>query len=214
MHPAPPCPLCRTPHATAYFQDKKRPYLRCPHCALVFVPEPHRVSPQKEKETYDLHDNNPQDKGYRAFLSRMSAPLMERLPPHQHGLDFGCGPGPTLSVMLKEHGHTMDIFDPFYHNEPQRLTHTYDFITATEVVEHLRDPDAEFTTLFGMLGPGGWLGIMTKMVTDQAAFSRWHYTHDPTHICFFSKETFEYIGQRFNAELSFSGNDVVLLQKR
>jgi hypothetical protein len=31
-------------------------------------------------------------------------PLLERLPMRAHGLDFGSGPGATLSVLLEERG--------------------------------------------------------------------------------------------------------------
>lgn len=210
----PHCPLCASEDLSAYFEDKKRRYLHCLQCSLVFVPRRYRLSAEDEKATYDLHENNPEDQGYRRFLSRLSTPLLERLDPDQKGLDFGCGPGPTLSVVLAEQGHRMDLYDPFYYNDPSVLDNKYDFICATEVVEHMHDPDKDFTALFKMLNQGGWLGIMTKLVIDQLAFSKWHYIQDPTHICFYSRSTFAYLAQRFNAELGFIGNDVILLNKK
>jgi len=51
--------------------------------------------------------NSPDDPRYRAFLSRLFIPLNERIAPESCGLDFGSGPGPTLSVMFEEQGHTM-----------------------------------------------------------------------------------------------------------
>jgi 16S rRNA G1207 methylase RsmC len=33
-------------------------------------------------------------------------------------LDFGCGPGPTLSILLAEQGQQVDLYDPFYHDDP------------------------------------------------------------------------------------------------
>jgi 2-polyprenyl-3-methyl-5-hydroxy-6-metoxy-1,4-benzoquinol methylase len=89
----------------------------------------------------------------------------------------------------------------------------YDFICATEVVEHLRDPNKDFAALFKMLNPGGWLGIMTKLVIDKHAFSQWRYIRDMTHICFYSHSTFEYLAHRFNAKLNFAANDVILLYR-
>jgi len=35
-----------------------------------------------------------------------------------HGLDYGCGPGPTLSVMLREKGFKMADYDPFFKPMP------------------------------------------------------------------------------------------------
>ena len=74
--------------------------------------------------------------------------------------------------------------------------------------------DKEFAALFAMLNTGGWLGIMTKLVIDKHAFSRWHYIRDMTHICFYSPITFEYLAQRFNAPCSFFSKDVILLNKQ
>jgi SAM-dependent methyltransferase len=208
------CPLCSCREVVDFFEDKYRNYLRCPCCQLIFVPGKYWLSAENEKATYDLHENDVRDRGYRQFLSRLSTPLLERLGAKQKGLDFGCGPGPTLSVLFAEQGHQMDLYDPFYYNDPRVFEKKYDFICATEVVEHLRDPHRQLAALFMMLKQGGWLGIMTKLVTDKHAFSTWHYIRDMTHICFYSQSTFEYLAQRFNAELNIVANDVILLNKK
>lgn len=209
----PICPLCGGHNITPYYSGSSRNYLCCSNCQLVFVPQNQWLSVEAEKEIYDLHQNNVHDQGYRSFLSRLTEPLLDRLKPAQHGLDFGCGPGPALAAMLIEQGHKVDLFDLYYHNDPAVLTEQYDFICATEVVEHLREPNKEFSRLFSLIKTGGWLGIMTKLVIDQSAFSRWHYIRDLTHIRFYSHSTFEYLAQRFNAELSLITNDVILLRK-
>jgi predicted SAM-dependent methyltransferase len=115
--------------------------------------------------------------------------------------------------MLAEQGHPVDLYDPFYCNDPSVFDNRYDFICATEVVEHLREPNENFKTLFRMLNPNGWLGVMTKLVTDDRPFGQWHYIRDMTHICFYSRRTFDYLAQRFDARIQFIANDVVLLQK-
>ncbi|MBR9987130.1 MAG: class I SAM-dependent methyltransferase [Desulfosarcina sp.] len=210
---APLCPLCSGDDIDPFFEDENRIYLNCLNCELVFVPQRYWLSAEDEKATYDLHENDPQDRGYRQFLSRLSAPLMQRLKARQKGLDYGCGPGPTLSVLLEAHGHEVDLYDPIYYNDPSVFHNRYDFICATEVVEHLRDPKLEFAALFKVLKPGGWLGVMTKRVTDKQAFRQWHYIRDMTHICFYSQRTFEYLARRFDARLDVVANDVMLLNK-
>jgi hypothetical protein len=211
------CPLCQSEAVSPYFEDKKRSYSQCECCDLVFVPKAYWVSHNEEKAEYDLHENDANDQGYRQFLSRLSTPLLDRLDLSVggdcKGLDFGCGPGPTLSLMLKEKGVAMALYDPFYCDDKTVLDEVYDFICSTEVVEHLSDPKKEFALLFSMLKSGGWLGLMTKMVKDQQAFSRWHYINDRTHICFYSRTTFEFIAERLGANVTFVGNDVILLQK-
>jgi len=208
------CPLCNSKDLSLFCEDKNRIYLRCFYCKLVFVHKSCWLSFKDEKAVYDLHENNVQDQGYRQFLSRLTTPLLEKLSSKQNGLDFGCGPGPTLSVILEEQGHQVDLYDPIYYKDLSVFYKKYDFICATEVAEHLQDPDKEFSALFKMLKKNGWLGIMTKLVTSKDAFSQWHYIRDMTHICFYSQTTFEYIAQRFNAELKFAAKDVILFSPR
>jgi hypothetical protein len=208
------CPLCLKDTVKPFFEDTTRRYIRCCSCQLIFVPERYWLSLEDEKATYDLHENSANDPGYRHFLSRLSDPLLEKLQPQQYGLDFGCGPGPTLSIVLEEHGHHVKLYDPFYANNPSVLNTIYDFVCATEVVEHLRNPNKTFTSLFKLVKNRGWLGIMTKLVNDQNDFKNWHYIRDMTHICFYHRDTFLYLAQHFNAKLNFIGNDVILLQNQ
>ena len=72
------------------------------------------LSPKEEKSEYDLHENSSDDPGYRRFLARLFDPVSHQLAPNSYGLDFGSGPGPTLSVMFEEAGHSMEIYDPFF----------------------------------------------------------------------------------------------------
>ncbi len=212
-HEVTPCPLCNTADTSHFHRDNRREYLHCPTCKLVFVPRRWFISAEAEKAEYDRHRNDPEDPGYRRFLSRLAVPMQDRLVAHSHGLDFGAGPGPTLSVMFEEIGHKVAIYDPFYANDAALLETQYDFITATEVVEHLHKPGEVLDGLWILLKPGGWLGVMTKRVKDYAAFARWHYIRDPTHVCFFSRSTFDWLAARWRARIEFVDSDVVLFQK-
>jgi hypothetical protein len=207
------CPLCDHGPAETFHEDKNRIYLRCDHCALIFVPARYWLSPEEEKAEYDLHQNDPGDPGYRQFLSRLAMPLLARLEPGGQGLDFGCGPGPALAEWMREHGHAMDLFDPFYYDRPEVFEKRYDFICASEVLEHLRRPRFELHRLFGLLKSNGHLGLMTKLVIDRDAFRRWHYIRDPTHICFYSRRTFAFLGKAWGARVQFVDKDVVILEK-
>ena len=207
------CPLCYAADAAPFHEDARRTYLRCSACRLVFVPPWQFVSLQAEKAEYDLHQNSPQDPGYRRFLSRLFDPLQASLGANSRGLDFGSGPGPTLSVMFEEAGHQVALYDPFYAHEPAVFDRTYDFITASEVVEHLHHPRRELDRLWRSLKPGGTLGLMTKLVLNRKAFSTWHYRQDMTHVCFFSQPTFRWLADQWRAALAFVEHDVVLLRK-
>ncbi len=207
------CPLCQTKDTINIYTDKNREYLQCQTCQLIFVPPKFFLSPDDEKARYDTHQNSPDDPKYRAFLSRLFIPLQNRLPPKSYGLDFGSGPGPTLSIMFEEAGHSMDIYDHFYAPNSAILDTQYDFITATEVVEHLYQPRQALDRLWAMLKPGGILGIMTQLVPNQEAFAEWYYKRDPTHVCFFSCTTFEWLADQWHAVLTLKENNVILLEK-
>ncbi|MFO7602312.1 MAG: hypothetical protein R6X06_00690 [Gammaproteobacteria bacterium] len=60
---------------------------------------------------------------------------------------------------------------------------------------------------------GGWLGLMTRLVSVRNGFAHWHYNNDPTHICFFSRDTFAWWGSRSGCTVTFIGQDVILLRK-
>ena len=140
--------------------------------------------------------------------------MQERLAPGSRGLDFGSGPGPTLSVMFEETGHFMAIYDRFYAQEPSVLETQYDFITATEVLEHLHNPGQELDRLWTLLKPGGNLGVMTQLVQDREAFTHWYYKNDPTHVCFYSRSTFQWLARQWQAEVEFADKGVILFHKK
>ena len=116
--------------------------------------------------------------------------------------------------MFEQAGYPMSIHDPFYTNNPSALEKTYDFITASEVVEHLHFPRQDLNKLWGCLKPGGILGIMTKLALGRQDFQNWHYKNDITHIHFFSRTTFEWLAGQWQAELTFAGKDVILFRKK
>jgi len=208
------CPLCGS-HATDLFHSEPaRDYHCCSVCRLVFVPERFLLTPDREKAVYDLHRNSPDDQAYRSFLGRLFTPLQAMLKEGSEGLDFGSGPGPTLSIMFEEAGHDMSIYDCFYARDPAVFDRRYDFITATEVVEHLYAPGAELDRLWRCLRSGGLLGIMTKRVRNYQAFTTWHYKNDPTHVCFFSRTSFDWLADKWSADVNYPCGDVVIFTRQ
>ena len=205
-----PCPLCQFAEVYPFHHSNVRTYYRCPVCHLTFVlPDSHPHS-REEKARYITHRNDPSDSNYRAFLSRLTDHLIPKLNKGAQGLDYGSGPGPALPVMMEEKGFIMHTYDPFFAPLPHALEKRYDFVTCTEVVEHFHHPRAEFARFVLLLGEGGYLGVMTEMPGDDSTFPDWYYHRDPTHVCFYKKETFEWIAQWLGWNVEFPAKNIAI----
>ncbi|RUO32677.1 class I SAM-dependent methyltransferase [Aliidiomarina sanyensis] len=212
------CPICATEAASLWHTETRNPlagreFWCCPQCHAVFVPALFHPDAAEERAFYQTHENSPTDAGYRRFLSRTLEAVLPFLQPNARGLDFGSGPGPTLYLMFAEHGYSCENYDLYFAHDPAKLASSYDFITATEVFEHLRAPREILATLFACLNPGGVLAIMTQKPTTRDAFARWQYILDPTHVVFYRDTTFDWISQYFAAPIVHRGRDVVVFQK-
>ena len=188
-------------------------YWRCGYCEARFLDPRQRMTAAEERRHYLTHENDPGDSGYRRFLSKLSVPLLARLEPERNGLDFGCGPGPALPAMLREAGHAMAVYDPFFAPDKAVFERCYDFITCTEVLEHLYDPADVLNQLDGLLRPGGWLGLMTSFQTDDALFATWRYRSEPTHVVFYRETTLRLIAAARGWFCEIPVKDVALMRK-
>jgi hypothetical protein len=207
------CPLCNSNLTESFYRDSYREYLKCSDCDFVFVPIIYHLSEKDERARYDSHNNNPEDDRYRNFLSQLLDPLQEKIPKNASGLDFGSGPGPTLSLMLEERGYSVDLYDKFYARNDVVFEKQYDFITASEVVEHLNQPIVELNRLMSLLKSNGVLAIMTQILTPQIDFNKWYYKNDPSHIGFFSEKALRYLGEKWQAKLYVVSERVVMFKK-
>ncbi|WP_417516992.1 class I SAM-dependent methyltransferase [Marinobacter sp.] len=207
------CNVCGQGLLARFRVVQKREYLRCPHCEATIMAQASWLAPGEERAVYDLHDNDPGDPGYRAFLGKLAVPLLDRIKPGALGLDFGCGPGPALADMLREAGMKVTLYDPFFYPSQAALGCQYDFITCTEVVEHLHRPAEVFSQLDGLLKPGGCLGIMTCFQTCDDRFDNWHYRRDPTHVVFYREKTLALIADCLGWKLSVPRKDVAIFHK-
>lgn len=207
------CPLCGSGRVRPFAELQGRHYLDCAQCGLVHLEPGQRLSPEAERQHYGTHRNEPADPRYRAFLDRLAAPLVQRLPGGAEGLDFGSGPGPALAAMLRERGFRVSLYDPFFAPEQAVLRRSYDFVTCTEAVEHFFHPGQEFQRLDRLLRAGGWLGIMTATLRDEIRFQQWRYARDPTHASFYRPRTLDWIAHRFGWDLHTPHPDVALFRK-
>ncbi len=208
----PACPVCRAPDPARFGMFDGLGYWRCDRCQARGLNPAHYPDAATERAEYDKHENDIHDTGYRGFLDRLATPLRARLTPGARGLDYGCGPGPALAHMLREAGHDIAIYDPFYAPDAAMLNTRYDFITCTETAEHFHTPAEEFDRLGGMLRPGGWLALMTTFQTEDARFATWHYRMDPTHVVFYRAATLGRIAALRGWTCEIPRKDVALMQ--
>ncbi|MFN7027656.1 MAG: class I SAM-dependent methyltransferase, partial [Pseudorhizobium sp.] len=207
------CRLCSSTDLRPMEGSPARPYWHCQRCDTVFVDQAALPGPVLEHAHYCRHENDPADPQYRRFLARLGQPLLERLTPQSSGLDYGCGPGPGLAAMFREAGHEVALFDPFFAPDRSVLGAQYDYILCCEVAEHFHQPGEQFARLTSLIKPGGWIGIMTCFRDRERSFEGWHYRRDPTHVVFYTKDSFEWISRQHGLAIEIPRKNVVLLHK-
>ena len=207
------CPVCRSANPSPLMILDGVTYWYCGTCEARFLDPLHHPSRGDEHRRYLSHQNDPDDPRYRKFLARLTDPLLARLPPASSGLDYGCGPGPALAAVVREAGHRMALYDPFFSPDEAPLAVQYDFVTCTETAEHFHRPADEFDRLFGLVRPGGWLAIMTCFQTDDASFADWHYRRDPTHVVFYRSTTLVHLAHQRGWTCEVPIKDVALMRR-
>ena len=187
----------------------------CPECHLVFKNPGTFNSTEKDIERYSTHNNDSTDQGYLDFLGRFVTPLKPFLPRKFNALDFGCGPGPTLSLLLEEVGGTVENYDPLFFPDGHLLIpESYDLVTSTEVVEHFKTPRRDWETLIDLAKDNGVIAIMTLFYSPEIDFKKWWYKNDHTHIVFYQQKTLEYIANEFNLEILYNDNKSIIIFKK
>jgi len=199
------CPLCNT-LSDIYYQDTQT-YHKCPTCHGIFVDKNDLPDKMQEKQRYELHDDDTQDKGYRKFVSPITSSIQNDFSPLACGLDFGAGTSAIISVVLREMDYDISNYDPYFHNYPELLKRKYDYISSCEVIEHFYNPYKEFKLLKSLLKPHAKLYLMTDIYDESIDFSSWYYKNDPTHVFLYTKKTFDWI------KVEFGFSDVVVKKR-
>jgi len=187
------------------------------------------VPPEREKTEYSTHRNTLDNEGYvnmfLEFIKKAVTPFQTN--PGQTGtrtaLDFGSGPGDCVlaHVLREEWGYEVDIYDVYFAPEKVYTGKTYDLITCTEVLEHLKNPVDTLRLLKQHLNPGGILALMTLFhpVSEDKPeggemFQQWWYRRDVTHIGFFRPKTLRFIAHLLEMKpLMMDERNTVTFQK-
>ncbi len=170
-------------------------------------------SSESEEKRYRQHQNSITDKGYVQFLKQATDPAKKYISEEMTGLDYGCGPNPTLSKLLNEENFCCGIYDPIFY--PEMPEGPFDFIFATECFEHFFDPAKELAQIKNLLKSNGILVIMTDFWSEKKQFPDWYYTSDFTHVTFYHAGTFSFIAKKFGFEMIYNDQKrVVILRSK
>lgn len=190
------CPLCHA-ESTVFRAYAKKTFLECGICRGIFLPKIHHLDYEAEKARYDLHDNDVENLDYQKFVSPLVQAVLRDFTPFHKGLDFGAGPGPVITKLLRENDFDIIEYDPYYWDNPELLNEVYDYIVCCEVMEHFNTPDKSFQLLKKILKSKGKLYCMTSLYKEDINFDTWFYKNDVTHVFFYREETLQWIQQRF-----------------
>ncbi|MBN1939676.1 MAG: class I SAM-dependent methyltransferase [Candidatus Aminicenantes bacterium] len=194
------CPLCR--NSGDRIPDTE--FFLCRECRGFFRDFRRRPGREEERARYEAHQNDVDDPGYQRFVSPIVTAVLRDYGTDHSGLDFGAGPGPVISKLLSDRGFRIVPYDPFFHDRPELLEDTYDYIVCCEVIEHLYSPGEEFLRLKRLLKPGGRLYCMTNLYKQGMDFKSWTYIRDPTHVFIYQAETMDWIKKKYG----FSSCDI------
>ena len=208
------CPVCGAPGCRA-ISTPRRSFFRCPSCSFVRAAPGSRPSPEAARERYVLHRNSRDDKGYVEFLSR----IVDRVagtcgPGLSRVLDWGSGPTPVCSELLRDRGYRVDSWDPHFAPGALPPEGAFDAVLCVEVAEHFDDPRSDFFSMAARLRPGGFLFVHTSVVPEEDAdFLRWWYQEDPTHVSFYSAASFRVLASWASLEPLFADGPLAAFRK-
>ena len=209
------CKLCSNEHLTKIEDiQMKNTYYQCKNCDFIFSKNLPNI--EQEQQQYSNHNNSIENEGYvqmfQDFINFAITPFTDKTKPL---LEFGSGPGPVLSHLLKQKDFNVQIYDPIYANDCSWKHKKFNTIISTEVFEHLHKPKESIKELLNSLDAGGTLAFQTIFhPQNEEKFLKWWYRRDPTHVGFFSHITLEKMQDVFDLELlKFDEKNIAVFKK-
>ncbi len=207
------CRLCSSDKTEQLnFAYGERQYCFCSQCHLIFADQASLPDYESERQRYEMHQNHLHDTGYIRFLQQLLVPLANILSPAREGLDYGCGPEPVLAHLIRSQGYKCEIYDPIFF--PELQPKDYDFITATECIEHFHFPSVDFDKISKMLRQEGILALMTDTWQSIEKFGTWHYIRDFTHVCFYNILTMSWLAEKYGMSLIYTDSRRVFIFRK
>lgn len=203
------CKICGTSTRKITHEKTGNKFFCCNNCDFIAKDEQASLSLQDEFCVYERHNNSIDDPKYNDFFKVFIAAAVEGfLGKERNGCDFGSGPSPVLAMILeRDYNCKIDIYDKFYSPNKIYQGKKYNFITSTEVVEHLDNPLEYFRLFSQLIKDDGFISIMTLFhPKDDEKFADWFYIRDNSHTSFFTPKTMEYIANLTSLKVVFCNN--------
>ncbi len=186
---------------TARVCVRSRAFFRCASCGGVFLSPEERLDRKAQRERYLFHRNDPDDAGYRTFLTNFASAVLSALPRRPRTVfDYGSGPVPALAGVLDGllgGGTDIRCWDPFFAPGTVFFPGGAELVTCLEVAEHFESPAEGFAGLCRACRPGGAVAVGTLTVPEREKdFERWWYKEDRTHVSFYSGKALDICGLR------------------
>ncbi len=210
------CKICNNFTVKTADSKTQKEYHKCSACCYIFLDEIFYVDETREKSHYDKHHNSFDSLGYVKMFEDL---IEEFVTPHKAdiktALDFGCGRGEVLPILLERNSVLCDRYDLFYFPQKVYDSKTYDIILSTEVFEHLQNPLEVLKELLLHVREGGYLLLMSAFhPNNDDEFFKWWYIRDVTHIGFFNMATFKHLADALNLKIIKHNNkNIILFQK-
>lgn len=210
------CKICDKDTVSIIDPKSKKSYYKCVTCRYIYLDESFYVDDEREKKHYDKHHNSFESSGYVKMFEDL---IEEFVLPYKKSintaLDFGCGEGEVLPILLERNDIACDRYDLFYFPKKVYNDKEYDLIVSTEVFEHLKDPLLLFEELLLHVKDKGYLLLMSAFHPDNdEEFFSWWYIRDITHIGFFHLDTFEHIARKLDLKIiKHNFKNIILFQK-
>jgi len=209
------CHICDKPTVSFVHEKTGIHYYHCKGCEYIFKSPECYQSIEAQKERYDLHTNSEKDAGYIAYYHRFVDFISPYIKSAKTALDFGCGESLILADIFNNMNINTTYYDPIYHPIKSFDSKKYDLIVSTEVFEHLHDPKMTFSHLVNLLNDSGYLALQTQFhPNNEEAFKKWYYHQDPTHIVFFTAQTFRVLCGLYGCSfVKDNDKNMVIIQK-
>jgi SAM-dependent methyltransferase len=185
--------------------NDKRIYYYCSECCLIFVDTVCHLDKEMEKKILSSQNQSIDKAEYVEYVNQIIQMVLPYINEENIGLDYGCGPSPTLTYLLEKENITCFNNDNnFGYTHPYK---EYDFIFAIECLEKFKEPDKEFDKILTLLKPGGILGVMTETYPEINRFRFWHNRQDRIHVSYYHRNTISYFMDNKDLELLVSDEE-------